>query len=136
MCSEDPKRLKGVLQDINRRHKFNASSDSFKCLEDPFLFRLKDGSYHMIMHNQVGDFSGAHAFSVDGIEWDLAKTPAYTLEVNYTHGKKVRLQRREEPKLLFEGGHATHLFNAVCARGGKCGEVLATPFLEPIELWQ
>ena len=47
----------------------------FKCLEDPFLFRLKSGSYHMILHNQVGDFSGAHGYSSDGQNWSLSPTP-------------------------------------------------------------
>jgi hypothetical protein len=63
----------------------------------------------MIMHNQVGAFSGAHAFSADGINWTLAKTPAYTKTVEYIGGRKVEMWRREEPKLLFENGKATHL---------------------------
>ena len=50
-------------RDISARHS-QMPLGRFKRLEDPFLLRLRDGSYHMIMH-QVGAFSGAHAFSVD-----------------------------------------------------------------------
>ena len=40
--------------------KSMAHAGTFKCLEDPFLFRHKSGSFHMILHNQVGEFAGAH----------------------------------------------------------------------------
>jgi len=109
--------------------------------------RLHDGSYHMIMHNQrsrfqpkIRDFTGAHAFSLDGKQWKLSQTPAYTQTVKWADGSSEGLYRREEPKLLFEDGYATHLFNAACRSGssyhGICGEVLATQLLEPIALWQ
>jgi len=73
----------------------------------------------MMMHNQVGDFSGAHGFSKDGRNWSLSPTPAYTKTVKYEDGSSKNLYRREEPKLLLQGGQgtgeptrATHLFNA------------------------
>lgn len=109
LCSNDPWRLSGETHDISARHSQTPYLELFKCLEDPFLLRLRDGSYHMIMHNQVGAFSGAHAFSADGINWTLAKTPAYTKTVEYIGGRKVDMSRREEPKMLFENGKATHL---------------------------
>lgn len=115
----------------------------FKCLEDPFIFRHKSGSYHMIMHNQVGDFSGAHGFSTDGRNWSLSPTPAYTKTVKFADGTSKGLYRREEPKLLLQGGtgtgeprRATHLFNAACENNQQCGEVLAVPIEPAIELWE
>jgi hypothetical protein len=40
----------------------------------------------MIMHNQVGSFSGAHGFSADGKNWSLSPTAAYTKTVRYEDG--------------------------------------------------
>jgi len=67
-------------------------------------------------------------------------------------GSSRGLNRREEPKLLFQGGgkkggqgqgqdgprRATHLFNAACPDviPHVCGEVLAVPIEPPIELWE
>ena len=135
ICLGDKTRLAGAVRDINSRHKA-LPSDKFKCLEDPFLFRLKDGSYHMILHNQMDGSTGAHAFSVDGESWTLSQTWAYTRTVTYTDGSAHSLYRREEPKLLFDDGYATHLFNAACRDNGVCGEVMATRLLQPIALWR
>jgi len=141
ICLDDKSRLTGAVRDISSRHEPGLFDDKFRCLEDPFLLRLHDGSYHMILHNQVGDSSGAHAFSPDGQRWKLSQTPAYTLTVKWVDGGSEKLYRREEPKLLFEDGYATHLFNAACRSGPKpnpnpCGEVMATQLLEPIALWK
>jgi hypothetical protein len=89
----------------------------------------------MILHNQVGDFSGAHAFSIGGIAWDLARTPAYTLKATYysnTQGKKVRLGRREEPKLLFLRAATPHTFSTQFALGvANATKPLRRPFWSP-----
>ena len=134
ICLGDKTRLTGAVHDISSWHK-SVPSDKFKCLEDPFLFRLQDGSYHMILHNQMDGSTGAHAFSADGREWNLSQTWAYTRTVKYAGGSAHSLYRREEPKLLFEDGYATYLFNAVCRDNRICGEVMATRLLQPIALW-
>jgi hypothetical protein len=84
-------------------------------------------------------------FSRDGLSWSLSPTPAYTKTVQLVGGGAVQLNRREEPKLLIEGGtgagpprrRATMLFNAACPRTSPhvCGEVLSVP-LEPIDIWE
>eukprot|EP01048_Picozoa_sp_COSAG05_P010083 COSAG05_NODE_869_length_6866_cov_20.524457_2_plen_522_part_00 len=137
ICHNDKSLLTGDdVRDISR-----PQVGLFKCLEDPFIFRLKSGSYHMLMHNQVGNLAGAHGFSRDGRNWSLSPTPAYTKTVHFEDGSAKRLNRREEPKLLVQQGgehgrRATHLFNAACfnVEPHVCGQVLAVP-LEPIELW-
>ena len=142
ICHEDKTLLTGTgVRDISR-----PQVGTFKCLEDPFIFRHKSGSYHMLAHNQVGDFVGAHGFSTDGKNWSLSPTPAYTKTVRFEDGSARGLYRREEPKLLFQGGRgeprrATHLFNAACPLGGPsgamlCGEVISVPIEPAIELWE
>ena len=108
------------------------------CLEDPFLFRIKQGSYHMIVHNQARAHVhlGAHAYSADGKRWRVAKTGAYSRSQVFTDGTTIKLYRREEPKLLFQDGNATHLFNAACPNPVECGHVLAVPLKHPIQLWE
>ena len=139
ICHDDRDLLSGSVRDISR-----PQVGSFKCLEDPFLFRLKSGSYHMLLHNQLGDFAGAHGFSADGANWSLSPTPAYTKTVAFEGGTSRGFSRREEPKLLVQGGagtgeprRATHLFNAVCPNAVPhvCGEVLSVPIEPAIELW-
>eukprot|EP00658_Telonema_sp_P-2_P078652 TRINITY_DN7418_c0_g1_i6.p1 TRINITY_DN7418_c0_g1~~TRINITY_DN7418_c0_g1_i6.p1 ORF type:complete len:606 (+),score=78.46 TRINITY_DN7418_c0_g1_i6:190-2007(+) len=85
-------------------------------VEDPFLYRHDDGSWHALFHNWV--FSsppvGVHAFSQDGVNWHMSPSIAYTTAVMLENGTAFEFKRRERPHLLLsERGHPEHLFTGV-----------------------
>lgn len=66
-----------------------------------------------------GFWAGGHMASVDGTQW----TPiyrAYNTTVFTDDGKATTFQRRERPKLIFDGAmRPTHLFNGVIPQQGN-----------------
>ena len=83
--------------------------------EDPFTFHGPRG-YILIAHNTNGtwaDGRGVKAVSRDGVHWTWASDEAYPYTQQLANGTAIVYARREEPKLLLEGGRPTALFNAV-----------------------
>lgn len=94
-------------------------------LEDFYLFK-KDGKYHMICEDNVGQVTGherwgAHLVSEDGIhDWQKYQDSiAYDHEIHFTDGSVLHCVRRERPQLyssknsvqglltgVFDGTHA------------------------------
>ena len=70
-------------------------------VEDPYLWRAKDGSFHLLVHGNCG----YHAFSEDGLRWHTSpngsKTCAFPREnVPHQGGGTVTFARRERPHLI------------------------------------
>lgn len=86
-------------------------------LEDPFIWRTETG-YEMIakdMNGNVGGerHGGIHAYSQDGLNWQIAEQPkAYSRLVNWDDGSTKLMGNFERPFLLFHQGKPTHLFAA------------------------
>ena len=84
-------------------------------VEDPFYWRGARGSHHLIAHSGTacastpggGNWCGVVASSADGLEWRLARAPAYGPNVTLANGTTVRLFARQRPQLLFAGATAT-----------------------------
>lgn len=57
---------------------------------------------------------GRHAFSSDGLHWDLSEEITYNTTVMYVDGTNTTYHRRERPHLLLDDQRRpTHLFNGV-----------------------
>ena len=64
-------------------------------------------------------WAGGHAFSRDGFVWS-SWARCYNTSVALTNGTTIEHQRRERPKLLFDGeGRPTHLFNGAFDANGS-----------------
>eukprot|EP00656_Telonema_subtile_P013704 TRINITY_DN16965_c0_g1_i3.p1 TRINITY_DN16965_c0_g1~~TRINITY_DN16965_c0_g1_i3.p1 ORF type:complete len:560 (+),score=93.21 TRINITY_DN16965_c0_g1_i3:139-1818(+) len=81
-------------------------------VEDPFMYQHDDGSFHALFHNWVFSSApvGVHAFSLDGIAWNMSAGIAYTTTVE---GGQT-FKRRERPHLILSArGHPEHLYTGV-----------------------
>ena len=73
--------------------------------EDTWGWVDKSGVLHALSHNGNGATSaGAHAYSLDGVEWVQAEEAAYTGTVRWADGTTTTLARRERPQVLLGGG--------------------------------
>ena len=87
---------------------------------DPFLWRDEQGWFHAVFHcrnwnaGPLGD-AGGHAFSADGVHWELAPEPAWGLGVQHTDGTNTTFVHRERPQLFIDPDTRapTALFNGV-----------------------
>jgi hypothetical protein len=87
---------------------------------DPFLWRDINGSFHSVFHcrnwypGPSGD-AGGHAFSADGVHWELAPEPAWNLTVMHTDGSNTTFFHRERPQVYIDPDTQapTALVNAV-----------------------
>ena len=91
-------------------------------MEDSFMYRGELGHFHALFHIWSDDGNvGAHAFSRDGLHWQLSQTRPYSVVVNTTStdggngdGEAVVYGRRERPHLVLDGQRRpTHLLTAV-----------------------
>ncbi|MFZ6010421.1 MAG: glycoside hydrolase family protein [Bacteroidota bacterium] len=91
--------------------------DHFGEVEDPFLWRDKNG-YHLIVKDQRGGItghkhSGVIAHSDDGLNWRLDKNPlAYTKTIHWSNDATQIMGQLERAFALIENGTITHLFFA------------------------
>ncbi|MDF2963686.1 MAG: glycosyl hydrolase family 43 [Paenibacillus sp.] len=92
-------------------------------LEDPFIWKTEQG-YELIAKDMDGTVcgekhAGIHAFSSDGLEWQLKPYPkAYSREIVWDDGTATRMGNFERPFLLFQEGKPTHLFAATADGSG------------------
>lgn len=89
-----------------------------KChLEDPFLWKTEEG-YFLIAKDMDGNIcgekhAGVHAFSKDGIQWELFEgSKAYSRKILWDDAVERVMGNLERPFLLFQDGKPTHLFAA------------------------
>jgi len=84
-------------------------------IEDPFLWHCTAcavPAFHAIFHDHAT--FGGHGFSRDGIHWTYSPTPPYSSLIPFDDGSAIRMQRRERPHLILDGGgQPTHLVTAV-----------------------
>ena len=99
------------------------SKDHFGEVEDPFVWRDKDG-YHLVVKDQRGGItghkhSGLIAHSPDGLTWKLDKNPlAYTKTIKWSDGSTQIMGQLERAFALIEDGRMTHLFFATMDGSG------------------
>ena len=75
--------------------------------EDTWGWVASDGVLHTLSHNGNGRASaGAHAYSLDGVDWVQARDYAYNGTVAWHDGTTTVLARRERPQALLRGGGA------------------------------
>jgi len=87
--------------------------------EDPTLFH-RGGGWHMIFEHYDGSHCGAHAYSADGVRWNVTPPATwYTLDV-VLDGVSQKLVKRERPQVVWDGvGNGTGLiFNGACTAAG------------------
>eukprot|EP00966_Prymnesium_polylepis_P166149 3840553-Prymnesium_polylepis.2 len=83
-------------------------------MEDSFMYRDELGHFHALFHIWDETEVGAHAFSRDGLHWQLSSTRAYSTSIETTDGSAIKYGRRERPHLLLDGKRKpTHLLSAV-----------------------
>jgi hypothetical protein len=97
-----------------------------RSVEDPSnIWRDKRGNLHVLFHNWV--FSkppvGAHAFSRDGISWQMSPSITYNTTVRLKGVGAYTFRRRERPHVIVDGGGVpTHLLNGVLEEGQTTGK--------------
>jgi len=87
---------------------------------DPFLWRDQQANFHSVFHCRnwypgPGGDAGGHAFSADGLHWNLAPEPAWNLTVEHTDGTNTTFFHRERPYVYIDPqtGAPAALINAV-----------------------
>eukprot|EP00040_Diaphanoeca_grandis_P013761 m.69504 g.69504 ORF g.69504 m.69504 type:complete len:434 (+) comp24099_c0_seq1:91-1392(+) len=91
--------------DVNLTHGSNN--------EDPFIFHMGDGSWHIVNHQQgrtnvcggseQGHSCGAHFFAHNPHgPWMMSPEPVYSENVTLTNGSMARFQTRQRPQLVFD----------------------------------
>ncbi|MEC0231408.1 glycoside hydrolase family protein [Paenibacillus alba] len=86
-------------------------------LEDPFVWQTPEG-YELLAKDMEGNlcgekYGGIHAYSADGLNWEIGKEPlAYSRSVLWDDGIVRQMGNLERPFLLFQEGKPTHLFAA------------------------
>jgi len=94
------------------------SPDRLGEIEDPFVWRSGTG-YELIAKDMTGKLcgeyhGGMHAWSPDGVEWQLHAQPkAYSRMLRWDDGTVQNMGALERPFLLIENDRPTHLFAAV-----------------------
>lgn len=96
---------------------FTADNVDFPA-EDPFVW-YQDNCYYAIVKDMKGAFTSAGRslvlfYSLDGLDWKLAKHPLVsTLKIQWEDGTVQKLEALERPQLFFENGKMTALLTAV-----------------------
>jgi hypothetical protein len=115
----------GVAQAESINHPFKrigpdapiTFKDSSIAYEDAYIWH-EGGCFQMIFNDMTGkltgeDHAGAHAFSDDGISWQLSENPkAYSRNILWENGEITHQGSFERPQLLIQDGVPTHLFAA------------------------
>jgi len=79
---------------------------------------FEDRCYQMLFNDLSGkitgeDHAGAHAFSHDGFNWQIATPPKdYSRTILWDDGTRTTQGSFERPQLLIQDGTPTHLFAA------------------------
>lgn len=87
-------------------------------LEDAYIWKDRDGWYHMLVkvfNPQFGGeaFAGLHAISTDGVDWRFAPNwKGYSRTVKWNDGRVTVQHRLERVQALVKDGEVTHLFFA------------------------
>eukprot|EP00040_Diaphanoeca_grandis_P013722 m.69345 g.69345 ORF g.69345 m.69345 type:complete len:396 (-) comp24079_c0_seq2:118-1305(-) len=68
--------------------------------EDPYVYLDRRGVYHNIVHIGRNNTHGLHYYSVDGVEWTAASSPAYNNTITFSDGSSVELACRERPHIV------------------------------------
>eukprot|EP01084_Bolivina_argentea_P160392 279305_1 len=78
--------------------------------EDFYVYKDCNGNYHALFHNMDPNddqaLCGAHAYSMDGVNWQYGGL-AFSNEVEFTDGTKFTFSRRERPHLIFDSDRCT-----------------------------
>mmetsp|Transcript_4254 Transcript_4254/g.6102 ORF Transcript_4254/g.6102 Transcript_4254/m.6102 type:complete len:406 (-) Transcript_4254:3-1220(-) len=92
--------------------------------EDPQIYTDHHGNFHCLYHayelnassfNCSNSLVSAHAYSRDGLTWNISKYPPYGTQVVQSTGETITLATRERPKPFFSAsGKMTHLVQGVC----------------------
>lgn len=96
---------------------FTASDVDFPA-EDPFVW-YQDNCYYAIVKDMQGAFTNAGRslvlfYSLDGLQWKLAKNPLVSdLTIKMADGSIRKLEALERPQLFFEDGKMVALLCAV-----------------------
>jgi len=87
--------------------------------EDPSVFVDHRGYYHMLFnalpYKCVPKFhQGAHAWSIDGINWSTPRVGAFDTTIQFTDGSSMTCERRERPQMVLgKDGRPVALSSAV-----------------------
>lgn len=93
-------------------------------IEDPFIWKSEKG-YELIAKDMDGTIcgelnAGVHAFSKDGMQWEICDPPKfYSRHVEWADGSERVMGSFERPFLLFQDGKPTHLFAATADGPGE-----------------
>ncbi|MGJ1411798.1 glycoside hydrolase family protein [Sphingobacterium thalpophilum] len=96
---------------------FHTDQNHENDVEDPFVWH-NGRHFELIMKDRYGKIcgeegGGIHAYSKDGIDWQLsAAVKAYSKVIRWNDGSVTHQANFERPFLLFDGGKPTHLFAA------------------------
>ena len=91
-------------------------------MEDPFVYLDTRGRFHALFHKFTDEHPGCggHAYSVDGRNWTLQNTNAYTTTVTLMNGAQINSGRRERPHLLFNAlGEPEYLYTSLTNWSGR-----------------
>jgi hypothetical protein len=109
--------IEGPFQRLSEEPIFNAENDPEVSIEDLYVWQ-EDGVLQAILKDMNGHLSGekhagVHAWSTDGINWQLAKpAKAYSRVLRWDDGTVSHQGSLERPQLLIQDGKPTHLFMA------------------------
>lgn len=88
-------------------------------VEDPCIWK-ENGVYHMIAKDMFGNvckeqYGGIHAWSKDGINWNLVRGElAYSRKITWDDGTEQLMGNMDRPSMIFdEESNVTHLIFAV-----------------------
>ena len=106
--------------------------------EDPFLYATPRG-FHLLIHGMCyAPFNALHAYSVDGVAWQLSPTAPYSYAANFSDAQPALFWRVERPQLVLDpaSGQPLALLNGVCADGISCLEAPGKTFTlaRPLQL--
>mmetsp|Transcript_16619 Transcript_16619/g.25112 ORF Transcript_16619/g.25112 Transcript_16619/m.25112 type:complete len:403 (-) Transcript_16619:2071-3279(-) len=92
--------------------------------EDAQIYTDQRGNFHSLYHvyarngtsfNCTNSLVSAHAYSRDGLTWNISKYPPYGTQVLLSSGETITVATRERPKPFFSAtGKMTHLVQGVC----------------------
>jgi hypothetical protein len=109
--------LEGPYRRLGDEPIFNAANDPQVNVEDLYVW-LEDGVLQAVFKDMNGHLSGerhagVHAWSRNGIDWQLAQpAKAYSRDLLWDDGTVSHQGSLERPQLLIQDGKPTHLFMA------------------------
>jgi hypothetical protein len=110
-------KIEGPYRRLSNEPMFNAANDPKVNVEDLYVWQ-EDGVLQAVFKDMNGHLSGekhagVHAWSTDGINWQLAKpAKAYSRDLRWNDGTVSHQGSLERPQLLIQDGKPTHLFMA------------------------